>query len=383
MGLLRSFRFAFRGLGQVLTRERNARVHLVAAAAALGLSLWLGLARVEIALVVLAIGRVLAAEVVNTVVERLLDRLHPAWPARRAPGRRARPSRGGAVIPSLPARAHSGGRCHTPSRRRGSRWWCCRGSLSGCWRERWRGSWCRDVTRWAASARSCSGWLARSSARWGSCSSAAWSPPADPAGRQLATTPLEAPRPGTLGRGSVVLSEQFDGRQPRVPFGGEAGQPAGGRVEAFGAHAVAHLSAPAGTADQAGPIEHGQVLDDRLAADRQFGRQDGGGRLAAGGKRVEHLVGLRGLARRPFPPRRRLAHAVRCSTYRCRLPSTCRQPWLLASACRAWSTFTASVLAKPLSATRTRVPSPCGVSVNSTLVAVPSDTGVSGWRAHR
>src|SRR6266545_2517083 len=95
---------------------------------------------------------------------------HPAWPARRAPGRRARPSRGGAVIPSLPARAHSGGRCHTPSRRRGSRWWwwwwwwCCRGSLSGCWRERWRGSWCRDVTRWAASARSCSGWLARSSA---------------------------------------------------------------------------------------------------------------------------------------------------------------------------------------------------------------------------
>src|SRR6266540_1475931 len=78
MGLLRSFRFAFRGLGQVLTRERNARVHLVAAAAALGLSLWLGLARVEIALVVLAIGLVLAAEVVNTVVERLLDLLHPA-----------------------------------------------------------------------------------------------------------------------------------------------------------------------------------------------------------------------------------------------------------------------------------------------------------------
>src|SRR6266498_2998615 len=72
MGLLRSFRFAFRGLGQVLTRERNARVHLVAAAAALGLSLWLGLDRVEIALVVLA------AEVVNTVVERLLDLLHPA-----------------------------------------------------------------------------------------------------------------------------------------------------------------------------------------------------------------------------------------------------------------------------------------------------------------
>ena len=78
MGLLRSFRFAFRGLGQVLARERNARVHLAAAAVALGASVWLGLDRAELALVVLTIALVLAAEVVNTVVERLLDLLHPA-----------------------------------------------------------------------------------------------------------------------------------------------------------------------------------------------------------------------------------------------------------------------------------------------------------------
>ncbi len=77
MGPLRSFRFAFRGLGQVLARERNARVHLMAAAAALALSVWLGLDRAEIALVVLTIALVLAAEVVNTVVERVLDLLHP------------------------------------------------------------------------------------------------------------------------------------------------------------------------------------------------------------------------------------------------------------------------------------------------------------------
>jgi diacylglycerol kinase (ATP) len=77
MGLLRSFRFAFRGLGHVLARERNARVHLLAAAAALGVSVWLGLSRVEIAVVVLAIALVMAAEVVNTVVERVLDLLHP------------------------------------------------------------------------------------------------------------------------------------------------------------------------------------------------------------------------------------------------------------------------------------------------------------------
>ncbi len=77
MGLLRSFRHALRGFGLVLARERNARVHVAAAAAALVAAVWLGLDRAEVALVVLTIALVLAAEVVNTVVERLLDLVHP------------------------------------------------------------------------------------------------------------------------------------------------------------------------------------------------------------------------------------------------------------------------------------------------------------------
>ncbi|HZC99360.1 MAG TPA: diacylglycerol kinase family protein [Actinomycetes bacterium] len=77
MGLVRSFRHAFRGLGLVLARERNARIHLVAAVAALVAAVWLGLARAEIALVIVTSTLVLAAEVVNTVVERVLDLLHP------------------------------------------------------------------------------------------------------------------------------------------------------------------------------------------------------------------------------------------------------------------------------------------------------------------
>src|SRR6266496_1753400 len=68
MGLLRSFRHAFRGFGLVLARERNARVHVAAAAAALVAAVWLGLDRAEVALVVLTIALVLAAAVVNTVV---------------------------------------------------------------------------------------------------------------------------------------------------------------------------------------------------------------------------------------------------------------------------------------------------------------------------
>jgi hypothetical protein len=49
MSMLRSFRHAFRGLGLVLARERNARIHLIAAVAALAAALWLGLDRAEIA----------------------------------------------------------------------------------------------------------------------------------------------------------------------------------------------------------------------------------------------------------------------------------------------------------------------------------------------
>jgi diacylglycerol kinase len=77
MSLLRSFHYASRGLGLVLARERNARIHLLAAAAALVAAVLLGLNRIEIALVIITIALVLAAEVVNTAVERLLDLMHP------------------------------------------------------------------------------------------------------------------------------------------------------------------------------------------------------------------------------------------------------------------------------------------------------------------
>jgi diacylglycerol kinase len=77
MSLLRSFQHAFRGLRLVLARERNARIHLLAAVAALVAAVLLGLDPAEIALVIITVALVLAAEVVNTVVERLLDLLHP------------------------------------------------------------------------------------------------------------------------------------------------------------------------------------------------------------------------------------------------------------------------------------------------------------------
>jgi diacylglycerol kinase len=79
MSLLRSFRHAFRGLGLVLACERNARIHLAAAVAALAAALWLGLDHAELALVIVTIALVLAAELVNTIVERLMDLVHPDY----------------------------------------------------------------------------------------------------------------------------------------------------------------------------------------------------------------------------------------------------------------------------------------------------------------
>lgn len=74
---MESFRHAFRGLGLVLARERNARIHLAAAVVTLVAAALLGLTRAEIALVVVTIALVLLAEVVNTALERLLDLVHP------------------------------------------------------------------------------------------------------------------------------------------------------------------------------------------------------------------------------------------------------------------------------------------------------------------
>jgi diacylglycerol kinase len=57
----------------VLRTQRNARIHLSLALAVIVLGLWLGLSRIEWAIIVLTIGLVLAAEAFNTVAEAAVD----------------------------------------------------------------------------------------------------------------------------------------------------------------------------------------------------------------------------------------------------------------------------------------------------------------------
>ena len=70
---LTSFKYAFSGVWHVLRTQRNARIHLSLALVAIVLGLWLGLSRIEWAIIVLTIGLVLAAESFNTVAEAAVD----------------------------------------------------------------------------------------------------------------------------------------------------------------------------------------------------------------------------------------------------------------------------------------------------------------------
>jgi diacylglycerol kinase len=80
-GFLRSFSFAGQGVWYVVRTQRNMRVHLLAAAAAVAASLVLRISAVDWACVLAAIGLVLTAEALNTVVEALVDlctdKFHP------------------------------------------------------------------------------------------------------------------------------------------------------------------------------------------------------------------------------------------------------------------------------------------------------------------
>lgn len=73
----RQFRFALRGLKLTAAREKNFRVHLFVAAALLPVMVLTRPAALWWAIVALAVGMVLFAELVNTALETLADRIHP------------------------------------------------------------------------------------------------------------------------------------------------------------------------------------------------------------------------------------------------------------------------------------------------------------------
>jgi len=70
---LKSFVYAFRGLGDMFLTERNAWVHALATILVLDFAWWLGINRRDFVLIIIAIVIVWMAEAFNTVLEIMAD----------------------------------------------------------------------------------------------------------------------------------------------------------------------------------------------------------------------------------------------------------------------------------------------------------------------
>ncbi len=74
--LIRSFRYAFEGIFDVINTQRNMKIHIVIATAVALITLALNLSEMETLFVLLAIFLVLISETINTMVESLADLLY-------------------------------------------------------------------------------------------------------------------------------------------------------------------------------------------------------------------------------------------------------------------------------------------------------------------
>lgn len=75
--LLDSFGYAIAGIMYCLTTQRNMKIHVIAAMAAILLGLWAELSRVEIMILVFTIFLMLIAETLNTAIEATVDIASP------------------------------------------------------------------------------------------------------------------------------------------------------------------------------------------------------------------------------------------------------------------------------------------------------------------
>ncbi len=72
-----AFGYAFAGWWYMLRTQRNAWIHAVISTVVLAVGLWLGLARLEWAIIVLTMALVWMAEFVNTALEAVVDLASP------------------------------------------------------------------------------------------------------------------------------------------------------------------------------------------------------------------------------------------------------------------------------------------------------------------
>lgn len=75
---IRSFGYAFSGWWFVIKTQRNAWIHAIASVMVIALALWLAISERDLAVLILTIGFVWAAEFFNTALEAVVDLSTPA-----------------------------------------------------------------------------------------------------------------------------------------------------------------------------------------------------------------------------------------------------------------------------------------------------------------
>lgn len=76
---LRSFRYAWKGICSCVGKEQNLSFHLIATTVVVAAGVCLGITRTEWMIVTGCIGVVVAAELFNTAIEKLVDLVSPEY----------------------------------------------------------------------------------------------------------------------------------------------------------------------------------------------------------------------------------------------------------------------------------------------------------------
>ncbi len=76
---LKSFGYAWKGIRRCIGKEQNLNFHLLSAMVVCGAGIYVGISRMEWTIVILCIGLVIAAELFNTAMEKLVDLISPEY----------------------------------------------------------------------------------------------------------------------------------------------------------------------------------------------------------------------------------------------------------------------------------------------------------------
>jgi diacylglycerol kinase len=77
--VVKKFQYALKGIGIAIREEAHMKFHLMASITVICLSFYLGLSGSDWSMVLLAIGLVIGAELINSAIENMVDLMQPEY----------------------------------------------------------------------------------------------------------------------------------------------------------------------------------------------------------------------------------------------------------------------------------------------------------------